>query len=65
MKGVVYRERKLYGIHYCDICGKEIKEDAAWIYRRGSAIFHFCGDRPDCLNKFIELNNLHGDGGEE
>lgn len=65
MKGVIYRTRKLYGIHDCDICGSQIKYDEAWIYRRGGEIFTFCGNSTACINKFIKLNNLHGAGGED
>lgn len=54
----MYYKDKLYGIHNCNICGSIIKNESAWIYEEGNRFLHFCGDRPDCRDIFLEINKI-------
>ena len=59
MKGLMFYDAHLKGQHrYCNICGRQITEFKAWVYREGDIILFFCGDTADCRDEFLELNKL-------
>lgn len=59
MKGLMFYDAHLkYLHHHCNICGREITELKAWIYREGDIILFFCGDTHRCRDEFLELNSL-------
>ena len=65
MKGLLYYDNCFYGNHTCKICGAEIKDYKAWVYKEGNMKLPFCGDSADCRDEFLELNKLQDVGGEE
>lgn len=68
MKGLMFYDahlNRLYGQkYYCNICGHQITDSKAWVYREGDIILLFCGDTADCRDEFLELNKLQ-DADEE
>ena len=62
MKGLLFYDACLNGLdweHYhCNICGRQIADSKAWVYREGDIILLFCGDTADCRDEFLELNKL-------
>ena len=59
MKGLMFYDAHLNGQKcYCNICGRQICESKAWVYREGNIILFFCGDTADCRDEFLELNKL-------
>ena len=68
MKGLMFYDARLNGLNglkcYCNICGRQITDSKAWVYREGSILLLFCGDTTDCRDEFLELNKLQ-DADEE
>lgn len=59
MKGLMFYDAHLdEQQYYCNICGRQICESKAWVYREGDIILFFCGDTADCRDEFLELNKL-------
>lgn len=61
MKGLMFYDAHLIGLNakrYCNICGHQITDSKAWVYREGDIILLFCGDTTDCRDEFLELNKL-------
>lgn len=59
MKGLMFYDARLNGQEcYCNICGRQICESKAWVYREGNIILFFCGDTADCRDEFLELNKM-------
>lgn len=66
MKGLMFYDGHLKGQHYCcNICGSQITNFKAWIYREGDITLFFCGDTQRCRDEFLELNSLQDVGEEE
>lgn len=66
MKGLMFYDAHLKGQpYYCNICGRQIDEFKAWVYREGDIILFFCGDTADCRDKFLDLNKLQDVGEDE
>lgn len=66
MKGLMFYDAHLKGQHYyCNICGRQITDFKAWIYREGNITLFFCGDTADCRDEFLELNKLQDVDEEE
>jgi len=66
MKGLMFYDAHLQGQHrYCNICGRQIIEFKAWVYREGDTTLFFCGDTADCRDEFLELNKLQDVGEDE
>lgn len=68
MKGLMFYDAYLIGINakrYCNICGHQITDSKAWVYREGDIILLFCGDTVDCRDKFLELNKMQDADEEE
>ena len=65
MKGLMFYDAHLDGQqYYCNICGRQICESKAWVYREGDITLLFCGDTADCRDEFLELNKMQ-DADEE
>lgn len=66
MKGLMFYDAHLseLGRYYCNICGHQITDSKAWVYREGDILLLFCGDTADCRDEFLELNKLQ-DADEE
>lgn len=66
MKGIMFYDAYLSGPgrYYCNICGHQITDSKAWVYRDGDIILLFCGDTADCRDEFLELNKMQ-DADEE
>lgn len=68
MKGLMFYDAHLNDFngqkYYCNICGCQITDLKAWVYREGDIILLFCGDTADCRDEFLELNKLQ-DVGEQ
>ena len=62
MKGLIFYDahvNDLYEQHYyCNICGRQITDSKAWVYREGNIILLFCGDTANCRDEFLELNKM-------
>lgn len=59
MKGLMFYDANINWPHYhCNICGRQICESRAWVYREGDITLFFCGDTADCRDEFLELNKL-------
>lgn len=58
MKGLLYYDNGIYGIHTCNICGAEIKHYEAWVYKEGGVTLLFCGNKTKCRDEFLSLNKL-------
>ena len=62
MKGLMFYDARLNGLngqqYYCNICGRQIRESKAWVYREGNILLFFCGDTADCRDEFLELNKM-------
>ena len=62
MKGLMFYDARFNGLNgqkcYCNICGRQITDSKAWIYREGNIILFFCGDTADCRDEFLELNKM-------
>lgn len=66
MKGLIFYDSRLNGQHYyCNICGRQITDSKAWVYREGDIILLFCGDTADCRDEFLELNKMQDVDEEE
>lgn len=68
MKGVMFYDAHINDLYeqkyYCNICGCQITDSTAWVYREGDITLLFCGDTADCRDEFLELNKLQ-DVGEQ
>lgn len=60
MKGLIFYDAHLseLGRYYCNICGRQITNSKAWVYREGDILLLFCGDNTNCRDKFLELNKM-------
>lgn len=59
MKGLMFYDARLDGQqYYCNICGRQITDSKAWVYREGDILLLFCGDTADCRDEFLELNKM-------
>ena len=62
MKGLIFYDAHISGLceqkYYCNICGHQITDYKAWVYREGDIILLFCGDTADCRDKFLKLNKM-------
>ena len=62
MKGLLFYDAHINGLggqhYYCNICGRQITDSKAWVYREGDIILLFCGDTADCRDEFLEFNKL-------
>lgn len=66
MKGLMFYDANINWPHYyCNICGRQITDSKAWVYREGDIILFFCGDTADCRDEFLELNKLQDVDEEE
>lgn len=60
MKGLMFYDAHLSGLgrYYCNICGHQITDSKAWVYKEGDMTLLFCGDTADCRDEFLKLNKL-------
>lgn len=62
MKGIMFCDAHINNLYeqkyYCNICGRQITDSKAWVYREGNIILLFCGDTANCRDEFLELNKM-------
>lgn len=62
MKGLMFYDGHINNLYeqkyYCNICGNQITDSKAWVYREGDTLLLFCGDTTDCRDEFLELNKI-------